>query len=137
MTAFRRWRSVAALVFLGLLPGCYAYRLTDAPAPGAVARVHMPVAGARPADGPRQVTTFVEGTVVEYGDSIVLAVSGDDTTPDYTLRIAVEGTSRIEVREFSMAKTARGAALWAVGVVAGGKIILWLFCKKYPGGLLC
>ena len=105
MTAFRRWRSVAALVFLGLLPGCYAYRLTDAPAPGAVARVHVPVPGAWPADGLRQVTTFVEGTVVEYGDSIVLAVPRD------TLRIAVEGTTHIEVREFSMFSMAK--SVWS------------------------
>lgn len=136
MAAFRRWRAVAALVFLGLLPGCYTYRVADAPAPGAVARVHVPVFSA--ADDPNEAreTASVEGIVVEYGDSIVLATTirreigaYREVSREDTLRIAVEGTTRIEVREFSRTKS-----VLMGGVVAGGVALLALTALGIEGG---
>ncbi len=135
MTGFRRYRSVAAVAFLGALAGCYTYRV-DAPAPGAVARVHVPVLSA--ADDPNEApeTASVEGIVVEYGDSIVLATkirrdigAYREVVRDDTLRIPVEGTTRIEVREFSRAKsTVLGA------VIAGGAALLALAALGIQGG---
>lgn len=136
MARFRRCRAVAALAFLGILPGCYAYRVADAPAPGTVARVHVPVFSA--ADDPNEApeTASVEGIVVEYGDSIVLATTirreigaYREVSRDDTLRIAVEGTTRIEVREFSKAKS-----VLMGGVVAGGAVLLALTALGLQGG---
>lgn len=136
MTLFRRYRAVVAVAFLGALPGCYTYRVADAPAPGAVARVQVPVLSA--ADDPNEApeTASVEGVVVEYGDSIVLATTirreigaYREVSRDDTLRIAVEETIRIEVREFSRAKS-----VLMGGVAAGGVALLALTALGIEGG---
>lgn len=135
MTWRRRHRAIVALLLLAS-SGCYTYRAVEAPSPGDVARVHVPVRSAVEDPNEAPETAAVEGTVVAMGDSIVLATkirreigAYREVVRDDTLRIAVEGTTRIELREFSKAKS-----VLLGGVVLGGATLLALAALGIEGG---
>ena len=103
MALLRRYRAAAAFAFLAL-SGCYIYRPVATPSPGAVARVEVPVQSAVADPNEPPETASVEGTVVEVGDSIVLATkirrdigAYREVVRDDTLRIALDVVAAIVV----------------------------------------
>ncbi len=135
MALFRRYRAVAALVFLAL-SGCYTYRAVETPSPGTIVRVEVPLqsAVADPNEAPEMAS--VEGTVVAAGDTIVLATkvrreigAYREVVRDDTLRVALQDASRVEVREFSRSKSALLS-----GAILGGVVVLALAALGIEGG---
>jgi hypothetical protein len=120
-----------------LLAGCFSYLPVETAPPGATVRVRIPVtsAVADPNAPPRTVS--VEGTVLESGDTLVLAT---ETRREYgafreivqfdTVRLAPDQRSSVELQGFSKGKSialgvgiaagVTGLALVAFGGVFGG-----------------
>ncbi|MDE2974437.1 MAG: hypothetical protein OXU64_06925 [Gemmatimonadota bacterium] len=104
----------AVPVFGGVaLCACHTYLPVETPAPGSVARVHVPVRSALAAPGVPPRTASVEGLVVEAGDTLVLEVrtrraigAFDEFVQENTYRVSRDDLAAVEVREFSLGRSA-------------------------------
>lgn len=121
---------------LALLTGCHTYRSVQAPPPGSVVRVSVPVRSALSDPNAAAPTSAIEGRLLSAGDTLVLAVENRrmfgmhrEIVQFDTLRLSRSQTSTVEVREFStgrsvvlgtvIAATAGGAAAVAFGLGGG------------------
>jgi hypothetical protein len=107
-------RSGLLVLLAGLVvfTGCHTYTPVEMPAPGLVARLVIPLQSAVADPNAAAQTVAVEGTVLESGDTIVLAT---ETRRDLTafsrmiqfdtFRVATDGLVSIETREFSSGKS--------------------------------
>ena len=110
------WRGLrrATLVFgVLVLSGCHTYLPVETPAPGSVARVHVPVRSALADPGLPPETASVEGVVLEAGDTLVLEVrtrrvigAFNEFVQENTYRVSRADLLAIEVREFSPGRSA-------------------------------
>jgi hypothetical protein len=120
-----------ALLSAFVLSGCYTYvPVTSAPV-GSPVRVLLPVETRAPNGAVTRGTTPVEGTLVTFGDSILVATESTQQVGNFrqvslqdTLRVAANEVDRIELRQFSRGRTAAlttavvgGAVLAAAGVI--------------------
>ncbi|MCY3701009.1 MAG: hypothetical protein OXH46_15425 [Gemmatimonadetes bacterium] len=117
----RQWL-VAFLGAVLAVPGCYSYRLVEDAPVGAVARLRVPIQSAIVDPNSPPGTVAVEGKVISVGDTIEFEASTrhtlglfQDVVQYDTLRVARDGVSSIEVREFSTTKS----VLLGAGIVAG------------------
>ena len=121
LRGFRRAVVVAGALFLS---GCHTYLPVESPAPGSVARVHVPVRSAVSNPNAPPPTVSIEGTVLSAGDTIVLEVTTrqhfgalQQLVQENVYRVARDEVVAIELREFSRRRsTVLGGALLA-GVV--------------------
>lgn len=117
-----------AAVCASLLTGCHTYRVVDSPpAVGSTVRVHVPVASPLIGANRAPQTATVEGHLLTAADTIVMATrtrrhfgAFRELVQVDTFRLAATDASRVEVREFSGARSvtlgvvvAAGAALLA------------------------
>ena len=115
----------AVLVFgVLVLSGCHTYLPVETPAPGSVARVHVPVRSALANPGLPPETASVEGVVIEAGDTLVLEVRTrrmigvfNEFVQENTYRVSREELVAIEVREFSARRSAVLGSVILTGVV--------------------
>ena len=119
--ARRPWL-VACLGVVLAVPGCYSYRLVEDAPVGAVARLRVPIQSAIVDPNSPPGTVAVEGTVISVGDTIEFEASTrhtlglfQDVVQYDTLRVARDGVTSIEVREFSTTKS----VLLGAGILAG------------------
>ncbi|MCY3600490.1 MAG: hypothetical protein OXN85_11055 [Gemmatimonadetes bacterium] len=119
--ARRHWL-VALLGVVLTAPGCYSYRLVDDAPVGAVARLRVPIQSAIVDPNSPTGTVAVEGKVISVGDTIEFEASTrhtlglfQDVVQYDTLRVARDGVTSIEVREFSTTKS----VLLGAGIAAG------------------
>ena len=119
--ARRRWL-VALLGVVLTVPGCYSYRLVEDAPVGAVARLRVPIQSAIVDPNSPPGTVAVEGKVISVGDTIEFEASTrhtlglfQDVVQYDTLRVARDGVTSIEVREFSATKS----VLLGAGILAG------------------
>ncbi|MYC89179.1 MAG: hypothetical protein F4X22_13235 [Gemmatimonadales bacterium] len=118
----RRHRTVAFLAVGLTVSGCYSYRLTDDAPVGAVARLRVPIQSAIVDPNSPAGTVAVEGKVISVGDTIEFEATTRHTLGLFqdilqydTLRVARDGVTSIEVREFSTTKS----VLLGAGILAG------------------
>lgn len=131
-------RTGVFLLGAAVLSGCYTYVPADAPRPGEVARVRVPVRSALDDPNAPPPTATVEGEVLAAGDTIVLATTSRRELGAYrelilvdTFRVARGDVSSIELRKFSqgrsvalgvaLAGTVTIAALAALGITGGAE----------------
>lgn len=120
-----------ALLTLGVfvLSGCYTYVPIAEVSPGTRVRAQLPVETRR-ADGTVETESVpVDGEVVAFGDSLVLATrtrqqigNFREVTVEDTLRVARANLSGVEERVFSRSRTVGMTALalaGAVGLILG------------------
>ena len=107
-----------------MLSGCHTYLPVETPAPGSVARVHVPVRSALADPGLAPETASVEGVVLESGDTLVLEVQTrrvigafNEFVQENTYRVAREDLLAVEVREFSPRRSAALGSAILTGVV--------------------
>ena len=120
-----------------LLMGCHTYMPVQQPVPGTTVRVQVPLTSA--AQGPNQApeTASIEGTLVEFGDTVEVEVTNRqeygafrEVTRVDTLRIAASGIIGLDERAFSTGRSvvlglaiggvATAFALTALGFEGGG-----------------
>jgi predicted component of type VI protein secretion system len=106
-----RWglASILLAVFLG---ACQTYTPVTNPVPGSTVRVRVPVTSAVANPNAAPQTLAVEGTVVESGDTLVLATTNRQEYGAYreivqfdTVRLAPDQQYSVEVVEFSVRKS--------------------------------
>lgn len=125
MHKIRRVLSLAVPGTAFLLSGCYTYRLVEEPLVGSVARVRVrvedPVAGAGSPAG----TVALQGLIVSAGDTLALEAETRQFAGTFrevlrydTLRVARDGVTSIEVRNFSVVRSVTLGAGVAAGTVA-------------------
>lgn len=120
------------------LSGCYAYHPVERPALGSTVRVHVPVVSAINRPNAPAGSEAIEGTLVRWGDTLALATLTRREFGAYreivkydTLRLAVDQTSSVELREFSPRRSIVLGSMIAVG--AGAAAIL-AFNASRDGG---
>ena len=96
-----------------VLSGCHTYLPVETPAPGSVARVHVPVRSALADPGLPPATASVEGVVLDSGDTLVLEVrtrrvigAFNEFMQENTYRVSRDEVVSVEVREFSPGRSA-------------------------------
>lgn len=101
---------------------CHTYTPVEAPVPGTIVRVHVPVRSAISNPNAPPQTVSVEGQVLSASDTIALATRIRQQAGLFreivqydTLRLTIDDLAGMEVREFS---TARSLVL--TGVILGG-----------------
>ncbi len=124
MRPLRALRRAVAIFGVSVLSGCHTYMPVETPAPGSVARVHVPVRSALEEPGLPPRTASVEGVVVEAGDTLVLEVrtrrvigTFDEFVQENTYRVARDELLAVEVREFSPRRSAVLGSAIVTGVV--------------------
>lgn len=138
MSMLRCLRGTAAALGALLLAGCHTYLPVESPAPGSVARVHVPVRSAVSNPNAPPPTVSVEGTVLEVGDTIVLEVQSrryfgalQELVQENVYRVGRDEVVSIELREFS----GRKSALLGVGILGGiGLLALAAFGGEFGQG---
>ncbi|MDE0082236.1 MAG: hypothetical protein OXT72_06275 [Gammaproteobacteria bacterium] len=123
MNILRGLRGAAAAAGALLLCGCHAYLPVESPAPGTVARVHVPLRSAVANPNVPPPTVSVEGTVLSAGDTIVLEVRTrqyfgalQELVQENVYRVARDEVVAIELREFSGRRSAVLGGALLVGV---------------------
>ena len=136
MIALRNLHRTALVAGAFLLSGCHTYLPIDAPRPGSVARVRVPIESAVADPNAPPETVAVEGLVLASGDTIVLAASTRRELGAFreiiqydTFRVARDGLVSIEAREFS-----KGRSLALGVIIAGGATGLALVALGFGGG---
>ncbi len=121
-----------------LLAGCFSYLPVETPPPGATVRVRIPVTSAVADPNAPPQTISVEGTVLESGDTLVLATETRRELGAFreivqfdTVRLAPDQRSSVELRDFSKGRSIAlgagiaagiaGLAIVAFGGVFGGE----------------
>ena len=124
MTVLRGLRGAAAVFGALALSGCHTYLPIESPAPGSVARVHVPVQSAVSNPNAPPPTVSVEGTVLSAGDTIVLEVQSrqyfgalQEVVQENVYRVARDEVVTIELREFSTRRSVVLGGAVLVGVV--------------------
>ena len=130
-------RAAATLVVMAGLTGCYSYRAIERPARGTAVRIHVPVRAAVETMDRGETISF-EGTVLQFGDSLLLETKsarvGGQFSPETfaldTLRVDPTTLAGIEERVYSRGKTyaftglvtagAAGLVVAAVNAAGGG-----------------
>lgn len=132
-TAFVR---ATALVGAFVLSGCYTYVPISSAPSGTDVRAHLPVETRTAGGAVTRETIPVEGTVVSFGDSLVLATRATTRVGNFrevvqedTLRLAVTELSGVEMKEFS-----RGKTLGFTAIVVGGVALLITGIAAAAGG---
>lgn len=128
-------RAAAALGAF-VLSGCYSYiPVTSAP-PGSEVRAHLPVETRTAGGAVTRESLPVEGRVVSFTDSLVLATMlrtqvGNFRQVDQadTLRLSVAELDGVELKEFS-----RGRTLGFTALVIGGAALVVLGISTVAGG---
>lgn len=107
-SALRFLRGAVAVFGALLLSGCHTYLPVQAPLPGSVARVHVPVQSALANPNAPPSTVSVEGTVLSAGDTIVLQVQSrrhfgalQEVVQENVYRVASDEVVAVELRHFS------------------------------------
>jgi hypothetical protein len=131
------WSTLPRIVLLALgsitLTGCYTYRATQAPAPGSMIRVSVPLSSALDGGNASPRYEAVEGRLLSTGDTLALAVetrrmlgAHRELTQIDTLRVAAARASAVEIREFSTGRSiALGTAVAAVATGAAAVAFGW------------
>lgn len=139
MGVLRGLRGGAAVFGALLLSGCHTYLPVQSPAPGSVARVHVPVRSAVSDPNAPAPTASVEGTVLSAdGDTIVLEVRTrqhygalQEVVQENIYRVGLDEVVSIEARELS----GRRSALLGVGLLGGiGLLALAAFGGDFGQG---
>lgn len=124
MCILRRLRGAVAAAGALLLCGCHSYLPVESPAPGVVARLHVPVSSAVSNPNAPPPTVSVEGTVLSTGDTIVLQVRTrqhfgalQELVQENVYRVARDEVVAIELREFSGRRSAVLGGALLVGAV--------------------
>jgi len=130
--------AVRTMAVLGafVLSGCYTYLPVTAAPRGTEVRAHLPVE-TRVAGGATATETIpVEGTVVEFGDSLVLETTARTRVGNFrevtevdTLRVATAELAGVEVKEFS-----RNRTLGFTALVVGGTALVIMAITAAAGG---
>ena len=136
--ASRCLRAAAAVFGALLLSGCHTYLPVESPAPGSVARLHVPVRSAVANPNAPAPTVSVEGTVLSTGDTIVLEVQSrryfgalQEVVQENVYRVGRDEVVAIELREFSRGKS----VLLGVGILSGiGLLALAAFGGEFGQG---
>lgn len=133
MRPLRTLRRAVPVFGVFVLSGCHTYLPVETPAPGSVARVHVPVRSALVGPGLPPRTASVEGVVIEAGDTLVLEVrtrrvigTFNEFVQENTYRVSREDLVAVEVREFSPGRSAvlgsailTGVAFLAIAALRG------------------
>jgi hypothetical protein len=105
--------------------GCHNYVPISDAQPGTKVRVRVPVTSALDGDNGGGQSASIEGDVVEFGDTLVLAVLSRQEYGAYrevvlydTLKLAPEQRLTVERAEFSTGRTVLLGAVIAVGATA-------------------
>ncbi|MDE2793935.1 MAG: hypothetical protein OXL34_03865 [Gemmatimonadota bacterium] len=124
MCVSRRVRGALSVFGALALSGCHTYLPIESPAPGSVARVHVPVQSAVSNPNVPPPTVSVEGTVLSAGDTIVLEVQSrqyfgalQEVVQENVYRVARDEVVTIELREFSTRRSVLLGGAVLVGVV--------------------
>lgn len=136
--AWRSLRGAAAVCGALLLSGCHTYLPVESPAPGSVARLHVPVRSAVSNPNAPAPTVSVEGTVLSAGDTIVLEVQSrqyfgalQEVVQENVYRVGRDEVVAIELREFS----GRRSVVLGVGILGGiGLLALAAFGGEFGQG---
>lgn len=131
-------RAAAAVFGALFLSGCHTYLPVRSPAPGSVARVHVPVRSAVADPNAPPPTVSVEGTVLSAGDTIVLEVRTrqhfgalQEVVSENVYRVGRDEIVTMEIREFSRGRS----ALLGVGILGGiGFLALAAFGGRFGQG---
>lgn len=118
------------------LSGCYTYVPVERPAVGAPVRVKVPVRSTVGASGGQSEMVSFEGTVVSFGDTLLLGTRAtqvvgahrDFVTVD-TIRVRTDQLEDLEERVLSKGRT----AAFTAGIVAGG-LLLATVIDGWAGG---
>lgn len=131
-------RFVTVLLVSSVLAGCHTYSPVQSPALGSTVRVHVPVQSAVADRNAAPRVETVEGVVVGAGDTLALATQTRREFGAYrelvqfdTLRLGMDQTSFVEVREFS---TTRSIALGAALALVAGVAAVVAFNSSENGG---
>jgi hypothetical protein len=113
-----------AVVGAFMMSGCFTYVPVEAPAPGTTVRARLPVES--PVQGGRSAPDVVdvEGDVVSFGDTLVLATESTQMVGNFqefrtvdTLRVSTNRLASLDERVFSRGRTVGFTALVVAGVV--------------------
>lgn len=131
-------RATRAMAALGafVLSGCFTYiPVTSAP-PGAPVRAFLPVETRMAGGATAAETVPVEGTVVQFGDSLVMETVSRTQVGNFrqveqvdTLRVAMTDLAGVEIKEFS-----RGRTVGFTVVLIGGTALLATAISAAAGG---
>ncbi len=138
MFVLRGFRRAVVVAGALLLSGCHTYLPVESPAPGSVARVHVPLQSAVSTPNVPPPTVSVEGTVLSAGDTIVLEVRTrqhfgalQELVQENVYRVPRDEVVAIEIREFSRGRS----ALLGVGILGGiGFLALAAFGGEFGEG---
>ena len=138
MFVLRGFRRAVVVAGALLLSGCHTYLPVESPAPGSVARVHVPLQSAVSTPNVPPPTVSVEGTVLSAGDTIVLQVRTrqhfgalQELVRENIYRVPRDEVVAIELREFSRR---RSTVLGAVLVAGVATLALLAFGGKFGEG---
>jgi hypothetical protein len=105
--------------------GCHTYVPVTSAEPGSTVRVRVPVTSALDNGNAAPQTAAIEGAVIEFADTLVLAVTNRQEYGAYrevvlydTLRLAPDQRLSVEQAEFSTGRTVLLSAAIAVGAGA-------------------
>ncbi len=127
-------RLCLSLVAVLVLAGCHTYSLVDTPPVGSTVRVRVPVISALDDRNAAPASMAMEGQVLQFGDTLVLATHTRREFGAFrevilvdTLRLAPSQLSSIELKEFSGGRSvgfgialAAGATVLALAAFDGG-----------------
>jgi hypothetical protein len=115
-------RLCLCLVAVLVLGGCHTYRLVDTPPVGSTVRVRVPVTSALDDRNAAPASMAMEGQVLQFGDTLVLATRTRREFGAFrevilvdTLRLGPSQLSSIELKEFSKGKS----VAFSIALLAG------------------
>lgn len=119
-----------------VLSGCYTYLPVASAPPGSEVRVLLPVESRRAGGVVTRESLAVEGTLVTWGDSILVATESTQQVGNFrqvsfqdTLRVGSAEVDAVQLREFS-----RGRTLGFTAVVVGGVLLIAAGITQTLGG---